>query len=119
MSTIYEQLGGQEPIAAVVDDFYVRVLADPELAGFFNGANMARLMGKQVEYFCAALGGEEQYISQSMNELQRGRVNGQHHFDAVAKHLTDALNTVGVPSEVVDAIIGTIAPLAGDIVAKT
>ena len=118
MSTIYEQLGGQESIAAVVDDFYVRVLADPELAGFFNGINMSRLKGKQIEFFSAALGGPEPYRGQSMKEVHRGRGIGQHHFDAVAKHLTDALTMAGVPSETVDAIIGTIAPLAGDIVAK-
>ena len=37
--------------------FYGRVLADDELAGFFTGTNMARLKGKQVEFFAAALGG--------------------------------------------------------------
>ena len=43
----------------VVNDFYGRVLADEELAGFFSGTNMARLKGRQVEFFAAALGGPE------------------------------------------------------------
>lgn len=118
MSTIYEQLGGQESIAAVVDDFYVRVLADPELAGLFNGTNMSRLKGKQVEFFSAALGGPEPYTGQSMKDVHRGRGIGQHHFDAVAKHLIDALTAAGVPGETVDTIVGAITPLAEDIVAK-
>lgn len=119
MSTVYEQLGGQESIAAVVDDFYVRVLADPELAGFFRGTNMSRLKGMQVEFFSAALGGPEPYTGRTMKDVHRGRGIGQSHFDAVAKHLIDSLTAAGVPGETVDVIIGAIAPLADDIVAKS
>ena len=57
MSTIYAQIGGAEALEAVVEDFYDRVLRDAELAGFFSGTNTARLKGKQVEFFAAALGG--------------------------------------------------------------
>jgi hemoglobin len=37
MTSIYEQIGGAEALETVVDDFYDRVLADDELAGFFTG----------------------------------------------------------------------------------
>ncbi|AGP64530.1 globin [Mycobacterium intracellulare subsp. yongonense 05-1390] len=45
--TIYDRIGGHEAIEVAVDDFYVRVLADDELAGFFAGTNMNRLKGKR------------------------------------------------------------------------
>lgn len=57
MTSIHVQIGGHEALEAVVAAFYGRVLADDELAGFFTGTNMARLKGKQVEFFAAALGG--------------------------------------------------------------
>ena len=57
MTSIYVQIGGHEALEAVVADFYGRVLADDELAGFFTGTNIPRLKGKQVEFFAAALGG--------------------------------------------------------------
>jgi hemoglobin len=115
---IYEQIGGQEALIAVVDDFYERVLADPELAGFFRGSNMSRLKGKQVEFFAAALGGPQEYSGLSMKDAHRGRGIGQQHFDLVAKHLTDALHAAGVPGGTVDQIIGAIAPLSSDIVSS-
>jgi hemoglobin len=118
MSTIYQQIGGQEALIAVVDDFYVRVLADPELAGFFSGINMSRLKGGQVEFFGSALGGPEPYTGLSLKDVHRGRGIRQEHFDLVAKHLIDSLNGTGVPAGTVDAIIGAIAPLADDIVSK-
>jgi len=42
-TSIYDRIGGYEAIEVVVEDFYVRVLADKQLAGFFTGTNMNRL----------------------------------------------------------------------------
>jgi hemoglobin len=46
----YGKIGGHNAIEVVVKDFYVRVLADDQLAGFFAGTNMNRLKGKQAEF---------------------------------------------------------------------
>jgi hemoglobin len=114
--SIYERIGGQEALTAVVDDFYERVLADAELAVFFTGTNLPRLKGVQVEFFTAALGGPDEYRGRSMKDVHRGRGIGQHHFDLVAKYLTDSLLAAGVPQETTETIIGAIAPLSADIV---
>jgi hemoglobin len=116
VTSTYEEIGGQDALIAVVDDFYDRVLADPELATFFTGANMPRLKGMQVEFFAAALGGPDEYRGRSMKEVHRGRGVARRHFDLVAGHLTAALTAAGVPAGTVETIIGTIAPLADDIV---
>jgi hemoglobin len=98
-----------------VEDFYDRVLADSELASFFSGTNMARLKGKQVEFFAAVLGGPEPYTGASMGRVHRGRGITMHHFDLVAGHLSDSLSAAGVPDDTVEQIIGAIAQLAGEI----
>ncbi|HEU5472620.1 MAG TPA: group 1 truncated hemoglobin [Actinophytocola sp.] len=116
MTSIYEEIGGQEALIAVVEDFYRRVLADPALAPYFTGVNMARLKGKQVEFFAAALGGPEEYTGASMREVHRGRGIGQTEFDLVAKHLSDALGEAGVPAGTSGRIIEIIAPLSREIV---
>jgi hemoglobin len=103
---------------AVVDDFYDRVLADPRLAPFFAGTRLAALKGRQVEFFTTVLGGPQVYRGRSMREVHAGRGIGQADFDRVAYHLTAALTGAGVPGHLVDQIIGGIAPLADDIVAR-
>jgi hemoglobin len=113
--TIYEQIGGQEALESVVEDFYVRVLADEQLAPFFTGTNMSRLKGRQVEFFSAALGGPGPYTGAPMKQVHQGRGITMHHFTLVAGHLTDALTVAGVPTVLVEQIIGAIAPLADDI----
>jgi hemoglobin len=106
MSSIYEQIGGAEALEAVVEDFYTRVLADDELAGFFTGTKMSRLKGKQVEFFAAGA---------PMRQVHQGRGITMHHFELVAGHLAESLSAAGAPDEVVEQIIGAIAPVAADI----
>jgi hemoglobin len=113
--SIYDSIGGYEAIEVVVEDFYVRVLADDELSGFFTGTNMSRLKGKQAEFFAAALGGPEPYTGAPMKQVHQGRGITMHHFTVVAGHLSDALAAAGVPSETITQILGAIAPLAADI----
>ena len=114
--TIYEAIGGDTALVAVVDDFYGRVLADPDLAGFFAGTNMTRLKGRQVEFFAAALGAPARYTGASMRDAHRGRAIAQRHFDLVAGHLVASLAAAGVPDATVSQIVAAVAPLAGDIV---
>jgi hemoglobin len=113
--SIYDAIGGEPALAAVVDDFYERVLVDPELAAFFAGANMNKLKGRQVEFFAAALGGPHTYTGAPMRQAHWGRGIRQEHFDLVAGHLAAALGAAGVPEEIIGQILGLIAPLAKDI----
>jgi len=116
MDTIYERIGGLEAVMVVVDDFYERVLADAEVAGFFTGTTMSRLKARQVEFFGAALGGPQPYQGAPMRQVHQGRGIQQRHFDLVADHLVDALTAAGVDESTVGEIVAVVAPLAGDIV---
>jgi hemoglobin len=98
MSSIYSQIGGYEALEVVVNDFYGRVLADEELAGFFAGTNMARLKGRQVEFFAAALGGPDPYTGAPMRQVHQGRGITTHHFTLVAGHLAAASPRQGSPT---------------------
>jgi hemoglobin len=116
--SIYDAIGGEPALVAVVDDFYVRVLADPQLVGFFAGVNMPKLKGRQVEFFAAALGGPDVYQGGGMREVHTGRGISQADFDKVAFHLIAALAVAGVPAETIAQIVEAITPLAGDIVSR-
>ena len=116
--SIYHRIGGHQALEVVVEDFYCRVLDDDHLSGFFAGANMKRLKGKQVEFFAAALGGPHVYQGAGMKDAHTGRGIGQADFDKVAFHLTAALAAAGVPAETIAQIAAAITPLAGDIVSR-
>jgi hemoglobin len=116
--SIYEAIGGEPALVAVVDDFYDRVVGDPQLESFFAGVNMPKLKGRQVEFFAAALGGPDVYEGPSMRDAHLGRGITQADFDKVAYHLTGALAAAGVPAQTIGQIAAAVTPLADEIVSR-
>lgn len=114
--SIFDQIGGTAAVTAAVDDFYRRVIADPELTSYFDGVDMARLKGHQRAFIAAAIGGSDLYAGRSMQETHSPLHIGSAHFDRVVSHLSDTLTDLGVDADIVDAIGEKLAPLKGEIV---
>src|SRR5215213_8710191 len=114
--SLYEELGGRAAIAAVVEEFYARVLADPTLAPMFAGTDLDRLRRHQAAFLVAALGGPNEYRGRGMRHAHAGLNITAAQFGAVAGHLSDALTACGVPSSTIATVIGHVAQLQGDIV---
>lgn len=54
--TLYERLGGQDAIDAVVEEFYNRVLADEDLKPYFEGIDTDDLRAHQKDFLTYATG---------------------------------------------------------------
>ncbi|MGE0591173.1 MAG: methyl-accepting chemotaxis protein [Vicinamibacterales bacterium] len=115
-ASLFERIGGVPAIKAAVENFYDRVLADPMLAPFFKGVNMRWLKGRQNAFFIQALGGPAVYKGRSMRRAHAQLPIEHRHFDQVAAHLVDALTELRVPRDLIDELIGAVAPLASQIV---
>jgi hemoglobin len=115
---LYEQLGGEPAIAAVVDDFYARVLGDASLSPLFVGVDLERLRTHQKRFVGYALGGPNRYTGRSMGRAHAGLGITPEQFGAVAGHLSDALAACGVPPWTVDEVIGHVAQLAPDVIGQ-
>ena len=48
MAIMNEAIGGRAALDAAVERFQERVLADPELAGYFDGMDMRRILARQM-----------------------------------------------------------------------
>jgi hemoglobin len=114
--SIYDSIGGAASVQAAVDDFYVRVLADPQLAPFFEGIDMRNLKTHQRAFIAAAIGGSEIYAGRDMAAAHAGLDIADGDFDAVVGHLVDTLAGLGVPGETIGQIGAALAPLRADIV---
>ncbi|WP_181782960.1 group I truncated hemoglobin [Pseudonocardia pini] len=113
--TIYDEIGGAEAVSAAVERFYERVLADPELAPYFEGVDVARLKGHQRLFIAVAIGGPERYVGRSMGEAHARLNIAPAHFDLVVGRLVDTLTALGVPAATIDTIGGALAPLKAEI----
>lgn len=93
--TLYGQIGGAEGISRLIDVFYSRVLADPELKRFFANVEMAKLRRMQVELFSAALGGPQRYSGRPMIQAHRHLKIGLQDYQRFIRHLFDTLDDAG------------------------
>jgi hemoglobin len=116
MTTIYDAIGGAPAVAAAVDDFYVRVLGDPQLAPFFTDVDLAQLKAHQRSFIAAAVGGSELYAGRNMAVAHAGLDISDDEFDAVVGHLVDTLAGLGVPEATIGQIGAALAPLRTEIV---
>jgi len=115
-TTHYDRIGGEGAVRAAVDRFYERVLADPELNGFFKGVSMSRLKSHQFAFLSQALGGPKQYSGASMRDAHQRLAIEQQHFDGVAVHLVETLRELGVSEEIIATVGGALTPLSDQIV---
>lgn len=113
--SIYDSIGGAGAVAVAVDRFYDRVLADPELAGYFTGVDIAKLKSHQRSFLAAAIGGPEVFRGRSMKDAHAHLHVRPEHFDRVVTHLVGTLTELAVPTEVIEQIGATLAPLKDDI----
>ena len=114
--TLYERLGGWGAVAAVVDIFYDRVLADPRLSDVFVGIDMDRLKKHQVMFVSFATGGPEPPRPFDLAAAHRPLHITGEQFDLVADHLVAALRVAAVEQPLIDEVIAVVAPLRPQIV---
>ncbi|AUV81470.1 group 1 truncated hemoglobin [Salinigranum rubrum] len=93
---LYDRLGGRDGIAAVVETFYDRVLADERLHDYFEGMEMDDLRAHQTAFLSAVAGGPEDYSGREMRAAHATLNLDESDFDAVAGHLDEALAAHGV-----------------------
>ena len=48
--TLFQRVGGEQAIAELINEFYDRVLADPELKPFFKDTSVDKLRRMQREH---------------------------------------------------------------------
>ena len=108
MNSLYDRIGGAEAVNAAVDVFYQRVLADPDLAPMFARVPMERMRAHQQRFLTFAFGGAAQYAGRGLRQAHGNLVErfglGDRHFDAVIRHLGDALASLGVAVPLIDEV---------------
>jgi hemoglobin len=115
-TTLYETLGGVEPLKIAVDRFYARILSDPQLQHFFDGVDLARVKRHQVLLFSQLLGGPAQYDGRALGEAHSGLNITGSDYDRVVEHLIGTLQGLGVDGRVVSAVEGAVADVRPEIV---
>ena len=119
--SLYERVGGYNALAAVVDDFIVRLVTDKQFAKFFGGHgndSKKRIRQHLLDQFCAATGGPCVYTGRDMKTTHGGLGITEADWDAAAKHLGASLDKFKVPEKEKGEILAFVTSLKKDIVEK-
>jgi hemoglobin len=113
----YQRVGGGPAVTAVVDTFYDKVLADPDLTGYFTDVDLPRLKRHQVLLVSQVLGGPAQYDGRDLAAAHAGLGVTSGDFGRVVEHLVESMEEAAVPPDIVGRVGSVLAGSEGDIVA--
>lgn len=114
--TDFQRIGGTPAVTAVVGQFYDRVLADPQLASYFDGVDMRRLRRHQVQMISQVLGGPVTYDGADLKTAHAGMAITPADYRRVTQHLVATLKAVRVDPEIIDRVVGVLAAVEPDVV---
>jgi hemoglobin len=118
MKSVYEQIGGEPAMAAAVEVFYRKVLSDDRISHFFEDVDMERQAAKQKAFLTMVTGGPSSYSGRDMRAghahlVKRGL--NDTHFDAVAGHLKETLEELGVAAPLVARVLAIAESARADV----
>ena len=115
---LFEKIGGEPAVEAAVDLFYRKVLSDDRISRFFDDTDMDEQRAKQKSFLTMAFGGPNEYTGEDLRTAHKKLVDdglGDSHFDAVAVHLQNTLEELGVPAELVNQVMAIAAGTRDDV----
>ena len=119
-ASLFERIGGEAAVEAAVGIFYDKVLGDETLAPFFDGVDMDRQRGMQRDFMSMAFGGPSNYTGRDLRAAHAPLVAeglNESHFNSVAGHLQATLEELGVPEELMEEVMTTVASTKDDVLA--
>lgn len=89
-ATLYDRLGREPAVGAVVSEFDDRVLAAERIVHHFDDVEMNDQHSHQTKFLSAVTGGLMQYKRDDMQTAHESMGVSDTEFDAIATHLDDA-----------------------------
>jgi hemoglobin len=114
--SLYERLGGEKAISAVVDDFANNVLTDSRINKKFQKSDAARLLANLKDFMCFATGGPCQYTGLSMKESHKNMGTTAGEFKALVEDLVKTLDKFKVGAREKNELLTALGGLRKDIV---
>src|SRR5437868_2041775 len=119
--SLYDRLGGEKAITAVVDDFVARAAANPKVNFFRDGkfaktTNVPQLKEHLMEFVAMATGGPSKYEGKDMKTAHTGMKIKESEFNAIAGDLIATLDKFKVPAKEKHELMTIVGDTKGAIV---
>lgn len=99
---LWDALGGDPVVRAVLTTFYHKVYADPELSPFFERVTLDRIIGKQFSFLKENIQGEPVYLGEQPRNTHNWMVINDALFDHRQALMLQAMREHGLDDALVD-----------------
>ena len=113
---LYKAFGEKAGLVAIMDDFMVRLVADPRTGPHFRPANQQRIKEQLVEQLCALGGGPCVYKGADMKSSHANLDIKKSDFHALVELLQQSMDVKGVPFRKQNEMLALLAPMNRDII---
>ena len=114
--TLYRQLGGQSGLVTLMDDFMVRLLADPRMNPFFKDVDQKHVKDELVIQFCQVSGGPCKRTGKDMKKAHAGFDIDKAAFNALVEVLQQSMDAQGIAFSTQNRLLAQLAPMHREIV---
>lgn len=117
--TLYERLGGYDPITAVANDLLSRLQADPQLGRFWahrGEDGVKREKQLLIDFLCASAGGPMYYRGRDMVLTHRGMRIGESDWKVFLGHAAATLAKFQVPKAEQQEVVALVQSLKKEVV---
>ena len=113
---LYKAFGEKTGLVALMDDFMVRLLADPRTGPHFKPANQQRVKEQLVDQLCALSGGPCIYKGADMKSSHANLDIKKSDFHALVEVLQQSMDARGIPFRKQNEMLALLAPMNRDII---
>jgi hemoglobin len=104
--TLFEQLGGEQKLRAIIDTFIDRVFADRMIGFFFRHSNRQRIKDMEYQLMAHFLGAPVQYQGRPLDQAHAKHPILGGHFERRRQILKETLDLYQVPESIKEAWLG-------------
>src|SRR5271155_1445415 len=115
---LFQDLGGRDGIATIVNDAVPNFLSDPRIKATFDNTNMDRFKTNLTDQLCVVAGGPRDYKGQTMHDAHKGLHLTNADFNALVEDLQAGMDKAGIPFSTQNRLLARLAPMQHDVVTK-
>jgi len=97
-NNVFADLGGEQTVAAIVNEFYHLLVTDEKLSHYFKDADLNHIKLSQITMLVGfLLGGPNRYQGRNMRKIHKGLNISSEEFELAVRHFKNAMRKYNTP----------------------
>ncbi len=114
--SLYQAFGEKPGLAKLVEDFHIRLLADPRTGPHFKPVNAQNIKDQLTEQFCKVTGGPCVYKGADMKTAHSNLDITKSDFNALVEVLQASMDAQGIGFGAQRQLLARLAPMHRDVI---